>query len=703
MECSVIKDGKRVVLTIDGKTVTPVAYMTYNPRKENFTRFSDIGVNLFSFGVYLGDQGINSESGIKPFRSGFYKGYNEYDFTEVDKDLEMITSHNKGAYIIPRVYLDCPQWWEKENKSELSLDAKGRPMRQSYASDKWREDALSAIYALIDHISSSQWDENVIGYQVAAGLTEEWQYHHTYPYQYLDYSNCNLKNFREWLRNKYESISDLNREWNTVYKDYENIVFPNPFERSHALNGALRDPKKERHVIDFYTYHSHIMADTILFFCEKIKKHTNYERLTGAFYGYILEIMSNDYGHCGIHEVLKSEYIDFLASPNSYMDARSPGIDWPYMSVVDSAKLHGKLWFIESDTRTSLTRPLKESMPHAAPDNSRYSFEGVWKGPGKNLSLSLMLKGFGRVLTGGIGTWWFDMWGGWFNDPDYLGLIEKTTKILEEHIKKDVRAKAEIAVFVDPECFHYFSTNHYILHELVYSQRKSLGQMGVPYHIYLTEDLELESFDIEAYNLYIFLNNVYMKDSLKECIDRKIKRNGRTLLWIYLQDMFTQSASITGFNIKYAKDSLPIQAVYKSEVFPSLAVVCPEFSVADLANARVLATQKDTNIPVCTVKCFDDYNSIYCTVPNMPVSLLRDIANMSRVHIYCHTNDVVYADEEYIIIHASYSGEKRIYLPVKAIVYDGLTDNKLYGPCTYFDFPMEQYDTKIFRIIDCEV
>ena len=191
MECSVNKDGKRVVLTIDGKTVTPVAYMTYNPRKENFTRFSDIGVNLFSFGVYLGDQGINSESGIKPFRSGFYKGYNEYDFTEVDKDLEMITSHNKGAYIIPRVYLDCPQWWEKENKSELSLDAKGRPMRQSYASDKWREDALSAIYALIDHISSSQWDENVIGYQVAAGLTEEWQYHHTYPYQYLDYSNCN--------------------------------------------------------------------------------------------------------------------------------------------------------------------------------------------------------------------------------------------------------------------------------------------------------------------------------------------------------------------------------------------------------------------------------------------------------------------------------------------------------------------------------
>ena len=142
----------------------------------------------------------------------------------MDKDLEMITSHNKGAYIIPRVYLDCPQWWEKENKSELSLDAKGRPMRQSYASDKWREDALSAIYALIDHISSSQWDENVIGYQVAAGLTEEWQYHHTYPYQYLDYSNCNLKNFREWLRNKYESISDLNREWNTVYKDYENIV-----------------------------------------------------------------------------------------------------------------------------------------------------------------------------------------------------------------------------------------------------------------------------------------------------------------------------------------------------------------------------------------------------------------------------------------------------------------------------------------------
>ncbi len=634
--------------------VTPVAYMTYNPSEENFAQFSDIGVNLFSFGVYLGDQGINSESGIKPFRSGFFKAYDEYDFTEVDKDLERITSCNKSAYIIPRVYLDCPLWWEKENKRELSLDAKGRPMRQSYASDKWREDTLNAVYEFIEHVSNSKWSENVIGYQVAAGLTEEWQYHHAYPYQYLDYSDCNLRKYKKWLKSKYGSIGQLNRAWNTNFLDFDNIDFPNPFERSFALNGVLRDPEKERQVVDFYTYHNHIMADTILFFCEKIKKYTNYERLTGAFYGYILEIMNNDYGHCAIHEILKSEYIDFLASPNSYMDARSPGIDWPYMSVVDSAKLHGKLWFIESDTRTSLTKPLKATMPHAAPDNSRYSFESVWKGPDKKLSLSLMLKGFGRILTGGIGTWWFDMWGGWFNDPDYLGLIEKTTKILEEHVKRDVRPKAEIAVFVDPECFHYFSTNHPILHELVYSQRKSLGQMGAPYHIFLTEDLELESFDVDAYKLYIFLNNVYMKESLKECIDRKIKGGGRTLLWIYLQDILSESASITGFHIKYEKDSLPVQAIYKQEVFPLAAVSCPEFSMADLANARVLAAQKDTNIPVCAVKCFNDYNSIYCTVPNLPAGLLRDMANMSKVHIYCHTNDVIYADNEYVIIHASF-------------------------------------------------
>lgn len=269
--------------------------------------------------------------------------------------------------------------------------------------------------------------------------------------QFCDYSKCNLLNYIEWLRIKYCVIERLNKAWNTNYIDFEDIQFPTPFERMYSLNGVLRDPKKEMHVIDFYTYHNHIMADTIQYFCKHIKEYTKGERITGAFYGYVCEIINHDLGHHAIHELISSKYIDFFASPNSYMQQRNPGIDWPYMSVVDSARLHNKMWFIESDTRTSLTKSLKDSMPDAAPNSSRYTLQGVWKGPDSTLSLSLLKKGYGRVLTGQIGTWWFDMWGGWYDDPIYMDFIKKSIEIMQIHIEWNVKPRCEIAVFVEQQ------------------------------------------------------------------------------------------------------------------------------------------------------------------------------------------------------------------------------------------------------------
>ena len=38
----------------------------------------------------MGDRGINSFSGIHPFREGYCKGPGVYDFTQVDEDMERI-------------------------------------------------------------------------------------------------------------------------------------------------------------------------------------------------------------------------------------------------------------------------------------------------------------------------------------------------------------------------------------------------------------------------------------------------------------------------------------------------------------------------------------------------------------------------------------------------------------------------------------
>ena len=74
MESRILRNKQRLTLEVNGEIVSPVAYMTYHPAREQYADFQKIGTRLFSAGVYLGDQGINSISGIRPFRPSLWKG-----------------------------------------------------------------------------------------------------------------------------------------------------------------------------------------------------------------------------------------------------------------------------------------------------------------------------------------------------------------------------------------------------------------------------------------------------------------------------------------------------------------------------------------------------------------------------------------------------------------------------------------------------
>lgn len=65
----------------------------------------------------------------------------------------------------------------------------------------------------------------------------------------------------------------------------------------------------------------------------------------------------------------------------------------------------------------------------------------------KELSLALLKKGIARVLTGRTGTWWFDMWGGWFDAPEYRELLQKAEGWIGDQSTGLMRA--ETAVLVD--------------------------------------------------------------------------------------------------------------------------------------------------------------------------------------------------------------------------------------------------------------
>ena len=81
---------------------------------------------------------------------------------------------------------------------------------------------------------------------------------------------------------------------------------------------------------------------------------------------------------------------------------------------------------------------------------------------------------------------------------------------------------------------------------------------------------------------------------------------------------------------------------------------------------------------------------------------LREMMTVHDIHCYCDTNDVLYANKNYITFHASHGGEKIIKLPRKATVaevYDGETYAE---SSSEIRFKIKRGETKMFRLIEEE-
>jgi hypothetical protein len=152
------------------------------------------------------------------------------------------------------------------------------------------------------------------------------------------------------------------------------------------------------------------------------------------------------------------------------------------MTPLDSLKLHGKVYFQECDQRTHLTRP-----PNAMPAYNTWIWQPTEKAPTEEI-LKLL---FARALTHGHALWWFDMWGGWFADEEYMGIMRKAKEIADESLQKSRKSTAPVAMFIDERAFDGIGEEEVQSLILARDNRCVLfGTTGVPYDIYLATDFE---------------------------------------------------------------------------------------------------------------------------------------------------------------------------------------------------------------------
>ena len=213
-------------------------------------------------------------------------------------------------------------------------------------------------------------------------------------------------------------------------------------------------------------------------------------------------------------------------------------------------------------------------------------------------------------------------------------------------------------------------------------------------------------------------------------MDRVVKRNGATVLWIYAPGYLDDHAAslanmhaltgirfgmadvnaelnvtLTGFDNAITK-GLPQSFAYgtgtdreqylrppKIEYLPETAVA-PAF-FADDPDARVLGIAESTRQPGLVVKEMGDWRSIYSAAPLLPWPLLRNIARDAGVHIYDDAGDMLWSNNAFLAIYAQNAGTRTIRFPTPVTATDAYENRVLGTGVTALDLAMNRWETKL--------
>lgn len=451
-------------ISVDGKVYPPLAYTTYFEECGTFSDFIKFGYRMFFINVSFTDLPINNVTGFSPFRTGVFEG-DVPDYSEFDSVVREILAECPDALIFPRINIAMPRKWLEKHPFETVKTKTGN--RESLYSDVFLHDGAELLKILLSHIRSSDYSDRIAGYQLCGGTTQEWMHHDLSG----SVSHRGIQKFRLWAEQKY-AIKNMN----TFFE---------------------KDLKKG-HLIHFYgEFCCEMAAKTVEHFCKATKEYINSEQIVGVFYGY--NAFVNDYllGLHGLRLVIDSPYIDFFSSPCCYDDNRNLGVDWGDMLPAESVKRHGKLYFVECDVRTYLTERMQISRPGRYPDDiynleDEHGNKTVWCGlETPELSISAIRKTFAHQISKGSGIWWFDMWGGWFQDQTIMAEMKKMKEVSEYAKEKnaDLYPSAQTVMFIDEKAYFNNPIGSDFCHS-VNRTRVAMGNTGIPFDLCMVEDAE---------------------------------------------------------------------------------------------------------------------------------------------------------------------------------------------------------------------
>lgn len=678
--------------------------------RDSVSRFAKRGIHRFEAQV---DLGWRSTDTFEPTGTGM-------DVT-ADAVMSAILEADPAAQVIFRIGAHnllpghLPADFTKDHADEFEQDDKGNRYSISFGSDLGFEKLSAALKRLVRYTESRPWAGHVVGYTIFLEF-EGVPWGSVTEGAFTDYSPAMLATWRQFLKARYASDAALREAWGDANVMLASAALPTPAEH---LGGDARfmfhDPIKGRKTRDYYELMDELTIRRHQQTARAVKEACEHRKLVGMMGGY-----SQDAGEprsimspTGFPEVMlhKQHFsgpgcwsrafeipeIDYFFAPRDYLNTGVNGVCIP-LHMPASLRLHGKVTWLEDDQRTHL---------HGAAQFN----------PGlQNANESVMahLRNAGLLYTETGATDWMEQVSNWLMDDAILDNLGRVSRVLDESVKPQQNFDAvpdAICVLFDEESQGRTKPVTLLDEELFWHQRnEGLAHCGVPVRFHLLSDLARPNFP--KYKCFI-LPNAYHWTPEKEALLSKVKRDGNVILWIYGAGYVGERAlsgegmqAATGMKIvpdpgawvhriSITDFTHPItRALDNDLIFGSTRHFGPTFRVDD-PHARILGRSFAIGMnrqPALAIREFGrgargnsdagirgpgDYASLYCEAPNLPSSLLREIARYAGSHVFLDTNDFLLAGKDLIMIHGAKPGTRLLHLPRRADVIDVMTGKTL--------------------------
>lgn len=471
-------------------------------------------------------------------------------------------------------------------------------------------------------------------------------------------------------------------------------------------------------VIDFYVFWNELIPQTIDYFAGVAKKASKGTKVIGAFYAYMYEFEGRpDFGHNALGTYNSSRNLDFVAVTASYGD-RLLGTGGDYQRApVLSVALHGKLWYHDNDVVSHLARKVMEK---TYKDKKQMEIDLVRLAATKNVTETIWMyrRGAGFALCTGMYEAFFDLHGGYFDAPELMEEIAKLNRMWDRAKRYDRSSNSEILIVSDENSCSYCGFDSEMLSQSLLPTQWQLNKIGAPVDHILVDDLRLIKMD--RYKLVVFLNTYNLTDVQRDLVEKKIKKNGMSVLWCYAPGLFNGNQPslemlhrLTSLRIVPSSDETfiapqielveskgPLSVAWRNAGLNTMGPerpICKKISVED-SEAVTLGTLPGTASVTLAMRNLGSWISFYAITPTLPAAFYRELARQAGVHVYNDRDDTFYANKSYVVLSANGEGTRVIQFPRHCEeVREAVTEQRLATQTRSYSCEFKNGETQILR------